>query len=300
MRYFSICILVLIAPAIATAQESTTTALKPRITGASIYSGFSISPVHIAPLSDFKKLAPSSKLLSHDLSGFSEGGFYLRSSNNIFSGNLTLLFPDAGKTSYRERMQLRVGFMYFAGDVLSNTFNKTVSKPYDTLYSAQTGNETYLDSVISTTYNMNHRSEQLRLDASLIFTTNPAARWSLFGGIGLTAGYAVSAETHISYHSNRRTEALNSSNYVSYHSSEIHNVQEQFKSKGGAGFSAYVPVGLDFRIGKKRDFWKRLHLYYEARPSLDYSSVPGIFSGWRGNLQHGLGARITLDQPSKS
>jgi hypothetical protein len=49
---------------------------------------------------------------------------------------------------------------------------------------------------------MDYSSNQLRLDASLIFRTNADARWSAFAGVGINAGVSLNSNTTIYYHEN--------------------------------------------------------------------------------------------------
>src|SRR5690606_33840629 len=134
--------------------------------------------------------------------------------------------------------------------------------PYDTLTSSQTGQVVYIDSVYTQNYSMDYVSEQLRLDGSVIFRTNPEGRWSLYAGIGFTVGLSVNATTEIYYSKYGRIETRypngqTSHSYQYYYPGSYISKTETFRNKTNFSVSPYIPMGVDFRIGKKREFWKR-------------------------------------------
>jgi hypothetical protein len=65
-----------------------------------------------------------------------------------------------------------------------------------------------------------------------------------------------------------------------------------FTNKKKFACAAYVPLGVDFRIGKKRAFWKRTHLFYELRPSV--TTIPELRTFANAGVQQGIGLRVTL------
>jgi len=52
-------------------------------------------------------------------------------------------------------------------------------------------------------------------------------------------------------------------------------------------------LGIDFRIGKKREFWKRTHLFYELRPGINVTSIPELRPITNASVQHGIGLRVS-------
>jgi len=247
-------------------------------------------------LSDFKTLAPQSVLLNNDMSDYFQSSGMNTTTNNMFSIMLGLQFSDKEKASYKANPLLRLGVSYFSTTTMTCGFYKEDRTPYDTLTSAQTGQTAYVDSLTSQRYSMNYSSEQLRIDGSLIFRTNPEARWSLFAGIGFTAGLSINANTDIYYRENSRTETryANGSTFSSYGNYNPDNGKtEKFKNKTNLGISTYIPMGIDFRIGKKKEFWKRTHLFYELRPGINITSIPELGTITNSSNQHGLGLRVT-------
>jgi hypothetical protein len=117
---------------------------------------------------------------------------------------------------------------------------------------------------------MTNLSKQLRLDAALIFRTNESARWSLYAGVGASLGYTIESTTRIDYTVENVDRPKSKENTIDSRQTEI------FENKNYLTSSIYAPLGIDFRIGKKREFWKHLHLTYELKPSINFVAIPEI------------------------
>lgn len=260
-----------------------------------VQTGFYSGSNSNGTLTDFKTLAPQSLLLNNSFTDYSQSGGY-STGNNMFSVMLGIQFRDKQKTAYKTNPLLRLGISYFNMSTLSGYLYKQDRKPYDTLISAQTGQPVYIDSVTSKNYNLTYSSEQLRFDGSLIFRTNPKARWSLYSGIGFSAGISMNAKTHINYskHDRLETRFPNTSTFFYNNFSSIGtSTFENYRNQNNFGLSVYIPMGIDFRTGTKKEFWKRIHLFYELRPGLNITSIPELHTEANTNIQYGLGLRVT-------
>jgi hypothetical protein len=51
-------------------------------------------------------------------------------------------------------------------------------------------------------------------------------------------------------------------------------------------------MGLDFRLGKKREFLNRLHLFVETRPSMTITTIPSLKTLLTPNITSSFGLRI--------
>jgi hypothetical protein len=69
---------------------------------------------------------------------------------------------------------------------------------------------------------------------------------------------------------------------------------EEFPNKNNFGFSAYIPLGINLRLGNKIEFWKKVNLFYEIRPNINITYVPELRTVTNAFLQVGCGFRITL------
>jgi len=249
-------------------------------------------------LSDFKKLAPQSVLLNKNLADYNNFSGSVLASNAIFSAMVGIKFSNKERTNYRANPVIRLGISYFSGTQLLGVLGNSYRKTYDSLTSGQTGQKVYLDSVTSNLYGMYYTSDQLRLDGSIIFRTNPEARWSLFTGIGFNVGLSINSNTDIYYSKFKDTQVRNpdgSRNFSSHSSfySEYNGKTERFRNKTTIGFSTFIPMGIDFRIGKNSEFWKRIHLFYEVRPGINIASIPELQTITNASLQQGIGLKLS-------
>lgn len=250
-----------------------------------------------ANLADFQKMAPQSSILKTDLSGYTKSGGFGFDADAMLTVLMGIQFSDKQRTAYKKNPLLRLGISYLSGGIINGYFNQNMTKPYDTLTSSQNGQVLYRDSIINRSVSMNYRSQQIRLDASFIFRTNPEARWSLYAGIGLTAGVSLNASTNISYNSSNTISNDNNNNnggfFGNYYSGSSNYRTESYKNATNIGASVYIPMGVDFRLGRKREFWKRTHLFYEARPSINMSSIPELGTMLNATVQQGIGLRVS-------
>jgi hypothetical protein len=248
-------------------------------------------------IQDFKALAPQSVLLNNNFLYFTNTySAYSMSSNPAFSVLLGFQFSDKAKSVYKANPLLKLGICYYSVTSLTGYSYNDERMPYDTLTSLQTGNTVYIDSVLSKTYFMEYSWQQLRFDGSVIFRTDPGARWSLYAGIGITAGVSIRADTYISQSSNGYTEfrypSGNTNSSYEYYSSYT-DESEEFRNQRNYGISGYVPMGVDFRTGKKIPFWKLVHVFYELRPGITMTTIPELRTITNASIQHGVGLRVS-------
>ena len=278
--------------------QADSSAVKHRIKITEVYvqTGFVAHNKAVNTLDDFRKLAPQSTLLDSNFNGYSSHSNAF--TNNVgfaFSTLVGINFLNHQKTNYNSNPQLRLGISYMSGISMSRSLRKEDTKPYDTLTSSQTGEIILIDSVSTNHFNMQYNNEQLRLHASLIFRTNPKARWSLYTGAGITAGMSFNAHTQIGFSHSNSTTVNNSGNYYGDTYGSYDQTTEDFINKNSFGFSAFIPLGVDWRVARKREFWKRLHLYCELGEQIDFSTVPELRTYTSSGITFSLGLRVTVD-----
>jgi hypothetical protein len=259
-----------------------------------LFGGY-FQPIQYGTIAEFQKLAPGSELLKSDFTGYNQYNDYVSSVNSMFAVNLGFRFGNSSKTAYRKSPLLRLGFSYFSTTDLANNLSKTSTFRSDTLISSTNGQVYYIDSTVYRSYNMRHTSDQLRLDVSLIYRTDPKARWQFYGGVGLTAGASLKSYTTIDYMVGNSLQSTDYYFYPMYADQGSAYKNEYFRNTADIGLSAYVPLGLDFRMGKKRPFWKRTHLFYEARPGASFSSIGDLGSFANVSVQQGLGIKVNWE-----
>lgn len=264
-----------------------------------LYSGMLFKMDVNGTLADFRSLAPQSELLKNDFSSYPQDERYGSSGDMGISMMIGIQFRDKKNERYRANPLLRLGFNYSSGLTIAGSMSKGIISPFDTLTSAQTSNVYSIDSTHSESYHMFYSSEQLRFDGSLMFRTNPEARWSVFSGVGITAGISINANSRIHY-TESKSQYIHGPGGSYIHSSEYRSLlptneeYEEHRNKTSFGFSAYVPLGLDFRLANGNKFWSRMHLFYEAKLAVDFTSIPELYTVTNTTFQHGLGIRYCL------
>lgn len=243
-------------------------------------------------LADFQTLAPQSSILQQDLSlyqNYPMFNFNLPGQAQTLSAGLQ--FAKLPKAT------LRVGLTHInQGSALSYGGSYTESFTVDTLTSSQTGEQFFVDSFSTHSYNARYSQEQLRLDASLIFRLNGEKRWSLYGGIGANIGFSYNGQTtiHHSVSPNGDSQFYGLFNDYIMYANGVHQ-NETFENKGGIGLGIYAPLGIDFQVGKKRDFWKPFHLYLEMRPGLNITQIAGLGTTFSAGGFSNFGLRVKFN-----
>lgn len=259
----------------------TETDKKVSITEVQLFPGSLIYPVPQLTLAEMNAFAPNSMILAKDFSGFSSSNYNTVFTNQSFSALLGLSFKS------KPNPLLRIGVNYSHKTNFIGSAYRDEVYAYDTLTSSQTGEQYYLDSTISKSVYMDQSAEQLALDASLLFRTDPEARWSLQGGVGLMLGFSFNSSTRLSYNE-YTTVPYGNSTQTGSNGSQF----EHFRNENYLSTALYLPFGVDFRIGKKRAFWNRIHLFYELRPTLSIAAIPEWNSLTQFNLKQGIGVKI--------
>ena len=245
-------------------------------------------------LSDFTLLAPGSSILSKDFSAYQQNGYFFSgfmmgdnfnqsNSSNFQSIQLGLSFAKCPKGT------LRIGISNVHSELLNVSGHYYESNVVDTLFSSQTGQMYFVDSTISSYYNGNYSNDQLRLDAAYIFEANAGKRWAFHAGLGLSIG--------MSY---RSTTTLRTEEYIQPYSgyegsTNSQNIESEtygnFMVMGG---SAYIPLGINFKLGNKREFWKPFVIYNEFRPTIQLNSIPNNTVKFNVGFGSSLGLRYNL------
>jgi hypothetical protein len=131
-----------------------------------------------------------------------------------------------------------------------------------------------------------------------LFSTSGKSAWKLYGGIGFTLGSTMNNTTSVRLQNSENLEYYfpGGQYYASTGANAyVDDQYESFVNKNSVTGSVYAPLGVSLRLGKKREFWKRLQVYYELRPSVDYYNIPEIKSVTSGNVNQMLGLKISCE-----
>jgi hypothetical protein len=241
-------------------------------------------------LADFQTLAPQSVLLQQDLSAYQTySGMNFNLPGQSQSLSLGLRMAKLPKATFRlGLMHTNHSNTLTTGGSYSETFR------IDTLTSSQTGEQFFVDSFSTHSYNARYSQEQVRLDASLLFRYNANERWSFYGGIGANFGLSYNSVTEIQQYVSPYGDSYGLSMFYDLFYDNGDYEQEIFENKGGFGFGLYAPLGIDFQVGKKREFWMPIHLYMELRPGFNINQISGLGTNFdTGNFSN-VGLRFQI------
>ncbi len=251
-------------------------------------------------LADYRQLAPQSTLLKDDFTSLQQNSFggYRGYQRQMGTGLFSML---AGiNFANKPNWQMRVGFTTFRDDVGYESYGKSITKTYDTLVSAQTGRQYFMDSTQRTSYSMSHSRRQMRLEASLVYRTDPERRWGFYAGLGASVFFTLNSQTDITYNQFTGFQERSGNLYISRLDNNDFRrdifKSESFRNKNTVGYTFFAPIGIDFRVGKKHSVWSRVHFLYEMRPTLVLSKTS--LTDLRGNLnfQQNMGLRFVFSK----
>jgi hypothetical protein len=103
---------------------------------------------------------------------------------------------------------------------------------------------------------------------------NPNGRWSFYTGIGVEAGIGFNNRLSIYHGGQSSTAPAEQEYYLPYSNDYTTNFRESESVKQENTYYGrlYAPIGLDFRLSKKHEFWSRVHLFTELRPMVEVKS----------------------------
>lgn len=301
MKYTSISfVLVLIFfGTLALAQEPEKITPTPLISSITIFPMANVQSNPFFGINDFRNLAPNSVLLANpDFNSLNPSS----SSLQIGTGGLSLLvsFREKEKTFGKTTISsgLRLG-AHYQSQLFNSTFSNKKAGVLDTLRPSVGSDLVFLDSVFQQNIDLNHWSNVVGIDASYLYRINPQGRWSFFAGLGLHIGATINNRTSIDYRIFRYNEyreedgsLFGSEDFFDFRNSE--SKSENIKNRSGFYTAAFIPIGVDFRIGKTSEFWRRTHLFFELRPLINVRSIPEVGTIISSGFQHGLGLRVTI------
>lgn len=235
----------------------------------SVGFGFRTSNTQMATLEEYRSLFPNSTLLQGDFNSYGYPDFYFNSTSMI-----NVLWGIRLQQNEGFEQRLRAGFTFSGITPTYGSYYNETRFAFDTLVSSRTGEVTYVDSIYSENLFINTSQKQVGLDVSYLIKANQNGRWSFYGGLGMEVGALLNVEANIS----RSNYSYYSNDLGSYYPyglwNDFDNSYKNEVQRLGSGFYAqlYLPVGLDLRLSMRNDFWRRMHLYTELRPSIGYSN----------------------------
>ena len=234
------------------------------------------SPVN---LEDWKKLASNSIFLKDDLTKYKQDNNYITDLKPFFNLNFyinTTIKSDPSKGGG----WIRTGLSFGQVNLFDFRLEEKIITPFDTLSSTLNSLEIYVDSVQENELKMHYTSSVVQAEIAYIFKTKEVARWGFYGGAGVGIGYAFNNYVSLTdVRKNYFEYQLSTGETFSDESRSDENYSlnvEEFRLKSSFVVSAFLPVGVTFRVGKKSAFLRKLTLSFEYQAGVQMRRVPEL------------------------
>lgn len=174
--------------------------------------------------------------------------------------------------------ELLIGLSYISGLKSKFDYTRNTVKRFDTLY--MQGYDLYTDSFIYSNYSFEEDVEELGLVLEYLFKTDQKKNFSAFTGFGINITYSFNnnlsvtsiqdSSSHLSLDKDPYSFLNNfQPNKMIYHiSSEIYR-----KAESSWFYRVFIPVGFNWNISKKDDFWKHINVLYLTQLGVEYRSI---------------------------
>jgi hypothetical protein len=261
-----------------------------------LYVGGAATVLQQGLLSDFQQLAPNSALLA-GAAGYETQQYYHFGGNSAYGLQLGWNLKKSPFQNFAP--VLRVGMLYNRTSTLGRVFRNTTFTRIDSLYNGAGELTHFVEEADQNTIFALYRTEQVMLDASLIYRSTYHKRWSVFMGAGLSAGISYNNSTEISGNNSLSTlivqadQPRGSASNFRYTSLGTEFYRNQASWAGLFSF----PIGIEYRLGKaNRDFLNKMHLSLELRPGMAVMHIPEANLTVMRNFTNSLlGIRFQLD-----
>ncbi len=219
------------------------------------------STPHIKSLNEW---FPKSKLMQEQ--GLWENDFQFYGSYGSQSEVGAVIMQAPVKFSSNSTHQLKVGAV-FGNNMLFTGGNYNTTALYrDTLRSSR-GVEIPFEREFTESVHVEANAKYLGVSVDYNFLFNQDGRWTFYGGVGamFSATYGITSKVYAwSYESNHVENNDEFSFYSQSNGRDGEETREDvYAINGGSMFGVHLPLGINFRIGKNREFWRHWYLGYE-------------------------------------
>lgn len=221
---------------------------------------------------------------------------YATSAQYSWSAGLNIDPKDKHDNRLSRAASFQIGLSYLSAALVANSVEAFRHVTYDTLFDLNNNPDRLYDSLFQHTQYLSCWSQEMRLDAAVMFRSSQKRRVSFFAGLGLSGGYSLSVYTLYWTDEDIQTSDRDLGQKPDYSRLRAWGPEEYFWSRNRGFFvwAAQLPLGIDFRLSGKHKFLSRTHLYLEYRPTVNvrYTKESGTLVH-RGTMRS-LGLRVSL------
>jgi hypothetical protein len=283
------------AVALLAAPSAICTAQRVQVSSIWLQTGYSGNPAGIQDLATLKTILPNEPWLQQSFPGGAPSSQLYGFANP--GSKVAISIRNARpKNDFQKYGQLRLGISTNRGQDFGWNYNKQTNFKVDTLASTATNQQYFIDSIVTTNDGITNWYQDIGMQVAAMFSTNTKGRWSLYAGFAMAFGgslynkYAVSSSSAYYITAPYMGANSNNSNW-GYGGRSSYNYTSQTKDMPSRRtMSVATPIGVQFRIGKRRDIAKHLRMNYEFSPSVTSISIAGVANAGRAvSADHMLG-----------
>ena len=258
--------------------------------------GGSYSTNNVPSIVNFHDWFPNSRYLAEQANWNND--FRLGKKNTGSQTSLgATIFQSPLKFSANSMHQIRVSAVFGTSDLFAGSNSNETVLYHDTLSSSrgiEVSYTKYLEEKISV--NASYKYVGANIDYRLLF--NADGRWSFYGGVGAFFGatYGVNSQvdkrSYTSYKSESNSE-LDVNEYPKSKNDKSQNSSEVYAISSGSSYGFHLPIGINFRIGKNREFWRSWSLTFDMNNQFyQVANLPDDLFSYR--MMNSLGVKYTF------
>lgn len=259
-------------------SQSNTKLRRMKINSVELSSSLLYGEPSFSPLTDYQNLALNNDFPSLDMEGYNTPSNYY--GNTINAVNLALefnLFNKAGEQSWG-RPTFRMGMSHTWNNTSNLAFFNSNRYPYDSLYTTFQGNTTVtaVDSIRYGGRTFSANSNRIRLNAAVLWHSNPEKRWSFYMGIGIGLGASINSTLTVHQYEGYEIDFGHPTSGYFLEPNYIHSSMETIRAKTWFDVNLIVPVGAELKLSEKDNLFKHAHLFFEFAPTLWMNTASGV------------------------
>jgi hypothetical protein len=266
-----------------------------KVISISAYGGGEMYREGFEDRSVFQQAAPNSTLAFADLSGYgTSNGWFIRYGNvNSISGLNVNLRLRGQKFS-----EVRVGI----GHSVTSYSYQSYSKESRTFIGTSTlpgGDVVSTDSVSYASYNYAWYSDVMQLNLAWILRSNPRNWLNVYTGLGVSGGIGYNGVLEYNHiHTSEYRHSTTTGNvHSTTHREVISEANERFRAPVFGFYSAYIPIGVNIRLGRRNTFLSHIALFGEYTGAVQLLTPKGVDSKVRTSSGGYGGVRWYIHAP---
>jgi hypothetical protein len=144
-----------------------------------------------------------------------------------------------------------------------------------------------------TFFNFELASDQLFLDASLVFSTKTERVFSVYAGVGFGTGRPLMSQALMNFRVSHQRITSTPEGKQTFHKGEVlTSLSESTPGNPYLVLLPYVPFGFNVRLSKSTPLLNQISLFYEGRAGVQMRILPGTDNLYHFTRHHTLGVRV--------